>query len=308
MEYGVHLPLIGFDDTPVTLQRLQSFTETVERLGFRTLCANDHLVFAKPWFDGPTALASVLDRSGDMTLATTVSIPVVRGPAAMAKTLAAIDILSGGRLIAGIGPGSSALDYEIVGVPFEERWKRVDESVLAMRAYWRQGSPPFEGDFYSTNEVDLAPHPHGDSGIPMWIGSWGSAVGLRRAARLGDGWLASGYNTTPTVFGEAWVRLGQILEDSGKDPSAFPNAIASMFYYVTEDRDEARRTLTEVVGTAINRPIEELAERLPIGPAQECAEKLAAYEAAGAQRIYMWPVADELNQLETFWNRVVPLV
>ncbi len=226
----------------------------------------------------------------------------------MAKTLAAIDILSGGRLIAGIGPGSSALDYEIVGVPFGERWKRVDESVLAMRAYWRQGSPPFEGDFYSTKDVDLAPHPQRDSGIPMWIGSWGSAAGLRRAARLGDGWLASGYNTTPTIFGEAWVRLRRILEDSGKDPSTFPNAIASMFYYVTEDRDEARRILTEVVGPTINRPIEELAERLPIGPAQECAEKLAAYETAGAQRVYLWPVADELNQLEAFWDRVVPLV
>ena len=80
-----------------------------------------------------------------MTLATTVLVPVLRGPAATAKILAAIDLLSGGRLLVGLGPGSSARDYELVGVPFEERWTRLEESVQTLRAYWRADDVAFEG-------------------------------------------------------------------------------------------------------------------------------------------------------------------
>ena len=101
--------------------------------GSKFLCANDHLVFSQPWLDGPTALAAVVDASGTMTLATTVSNPVVRGPALTAKTLGAIDILSGGRLVVGVGPGSSERDYIAAGLPFEERWKRFNEVIEALR-------------------------------------------------------------------------------------------------------------------------------------------------------------------------------
>ena len=243
-----------------------------------------------------------------MKLATTLTLPVVRGPVATAKTLAAIDILSGGRLIVGVGPGSSARDYDSVGLPFEERWKRLDESVLALRALWQQGAPAFEGGFYSTRGIDLEPYPAQRPTPPIWIGSWGSPAGLRRTARLGDGWLASAYNTTPEVFSEAWGRLGGYLQDAGKTPEGFPNALATMFFYVTEDRNEAARILTDVVSPAINRPVEELAQRLPIGPADECAEKLVAYRSAGVQNVYLWPTGDDLHQLEAFWDRVVPLV
>jgi alkanesulfonate monooxygenase SsuD/methylene tetrahydromethanopterin reductase-like flavin-dependent oxidoreductase (luciferase family) len=253
-------------------------------------------------------MAAVLDRSGQMKLATTLTLPVVRGPVATAKTLAAIDILSGGRLIVGVGPGSSARDYDSVGLPFEERWKRLDESVLALRALWQHGAPAFEGIFYSTQGLDLEPYPAQRPTPPIWIGSWGSPAGLRRTARLGDGWLASAYNTTPEVFSDAWARLGGYLRDAGKRPEGFPNALATTFFYVTEDRSEAQRILTEVVSPALNRPAEELAQRLPIGPADECAEKLAAYRSAGVQSVYLWPTGDDLRQLEMFWDRVVPLV
>src|SRR5204863_493148 len=136
-------------------------------------------------------------------LATTVTVPVLRGPAATAKILAAIDLLSGGRLLVGLGPGSSARDYELAGVRFEERWKRLDEAVQALRAYWRADDVAFEGAFYSTAGFTLAPTPAQRPGPPIWIGSWGSAAGLRRVARLADGWLASGYNTTPELFAQA---------------------------------------------------------------------------------------------------------
>ena len=192
MDFGVHLPLISFQGEQRSINDLLAFTEAARDLGYTHLCANDHLVFSRPWLDGPTALASVLAHSGEMTLATTVAVPVLRGPAATAKILAAIDLLSGGRLLVGLGPGSSERDYELVGVSFEERWKRLDEAVQALRAYWRADDAAFEGAFYSTAGFTLTPTPVQRPGPPIWIGSWGSAgraetrcAPRRRLARLG---------------------------------------------------------------------------------------------------------------------------
>jgi probable F420-dependent oxidoreductase len=308
VDYGAHLPLIDLDRQPWTLHRLLEYAQTADSMGFQALSANDHLVYGRPWLDGPTALAAVLGRTGRMALATTVALPVVRGPVALAKSLAAIDLLSGGRLVVGVGPGSSARDYAAVGVPFEERWKRLDEAVQALRALWLGEGTPFKGEFYSTEGVTLEPRPAQRSGPPIWIGSWGSEAGLRRVARLGDGWLASAYNTTPVAFAADWRRLADQLEVFGKDPNRFPNAIATMFFCVTEDSATSERIVRDVLTPTLKRPEEELRERLLVGPAEDCAQKLAAYRAAGAQRIFLWPVEDELRQLATFQERVAPLV
>ena len=308
MDYGAHLPLIDLDRQPWTLHRLLEYAQTADSMGFQALSANDHLVYGRPWLDGPTALAAVLGRTGRMALATTVALPVVRGPVALAKSLAAIDLLSGGRLVVGVGPGSSARDYAAVGVPFEERWKRLDEAVQALRALWLGEGTPFKGEFYSTEGVTLEPRPAQRSGPPIWIGSWGSEAGLRRVARLGDGWLASAYNTTPVAFAADWRRLADQLEVFGKDPNRFPNAIATMFFCITEESTTLERIVRDVLTPVLKRPEEELRERLLVGPAEDCAQKLAAYRAAGAQRIFLWPVEDELPQLATFQERVAPLV
>ncbi len=309
MKFGVHLPLIGFEDNKeFTLGWLNDYASTANQSGYSTLCANDHLIFSRPWLDGPTALAAVLTASGSMKLATTVSIPVVRGPVTTAKTLGAIDILSGGRLVVGVGPGSSARDYALIGIPFEERWKRLDEAIKTLRSLWGHSVEAFEGDYYSTKDVSLEPHPVSPSGPPIWIGSWGSQAGLRRTARLGDGWLASAYNTTPQMFSEGKKRLDRYLQDANKSPNDFPNAMATAFMYITEDKAEADQVMDDIIVPTIGRPKEELVDRLPVGSAVDCAEKLSRYSAAGLQEVFLWPVADEINQIEIFMSQVAPLV
>jgi alkanesulfonate monooxygenase SsuD/methylene tetrahydromethanopterin reductase-like flavin-dependent oxidoreductase (luciferase family) len=308
MDFGLHLPLMDLGGNPFTLDHLITYAETGRELGFRALAANDHLVYPKPWLDGPTALAAILSHSGRMDLATTVSLPVVRGPVPLAKSLGAIDRLSGGRLITCVGPGSSARDYAAVGIPFEERWKRLDEVIQALRALWNPDAGVFKGDFYNTEGIVLEPFPAQKSGPPIWVGSWGSRAGLQRVARLADGWLASGYNTTPELFAKGWQQLQEFLVREGKEPSSFPNAMATMWLYVTEDERDAERMLNEVLAPTLNRPVAELRERLPIGSAQDCAEKLAAYQRVGVQRVYLWPLANELDQIKIFMRQVVPLM
>jgi probable F420-dependent oxidoreductase len=306
MDFGAHLPLMDFGGHPYSLEHLTTYTRTASDLGFSALSVNDHMVFSVPWLDGPTALAAMVSHSGSMTLATTVSLPVIRGPVALAKSMAAIDHLSGGRLIVGVGPGSSAQDYEAVGVDFAERWVRLDESIHALRSLWRAGAAPYNGRFYSTEGVDLEPRPVDRNGPPIWIGSWGSDAGLRRVARLADGWLASAYNITPPEFAVAWSRLREALPTHGKDPASFPNALATMWFHITDSPSDADRVMRERIVPTIHRPEEMLRDRLPVGPAEQFAEKLAAFAAAGVQRVFVWPVANEARQLELFCDTVVP--
>jgi alkanesulfonate monooxygenase SsuD/methylene tetrahydromethanopterin reductase-like flavin-dependent oxidoreductase (luciferase family) len=251
----------------------------------------------------------VIEEAKDMTLAMTVCLPVIRGPAQAAKTLAAIDILSGGRLLVGVGPGSSARDYAAADLSFETRWQRFDEATQALRALLSADSRDFEGEFYSTHDVVLEPAPAQRPGPPIWSGSWGSKPGLRRVVRLGDGWLASGYNTTPDTFRLGLSYLTSQLKGAGRESERFPSALATMWLYVTESRKAAERILVELLAPMLNRPVELVRSLfLPVGGAEACAEILSAYAEAGVQRVFVWPLGDELRQLELFQERVRPLV
>src|SRR3954454_6208871 len=101
-----------FQDQELSLRRLEAATDTARDCGFAAVSANDHFAFQTPWLDGLTALASMVERSGEMQLATTLALAVLRGPVPLAKALVALDVLSEGRVIAGVGPGSSQRDYD----------------------------------------------------------------------------------------------------------------------------------------------------------------------------------------------------
>src|SRR6266516_5754197 len=297
---------MDFGGHPYMLDDLLDYTKTAARLGFTTLCANDHLVFSVPWLDGPTALAVAIRDSGTMTLATTVALAVVRGPVPVAKSLGAIDRLSGGRALVVVGPGSSPRDYESVGVDFEERWQRLDEAVLALRALWGSDAEPFVGRFYSTEEINLQPAPAQPGGPPLWIGSWGSAAGLRRVARLGDGWLASAYNITPAGFAAAGALLREELAAAGRPADGFPHALVTMWTWITEDRAEAERILTGRLAPLLKRDPGTLRGRVCVGPAGMCAEMLSGFAEAGCRRVHFWPLGAERRQIDLIASKVLP--
>ncbi len=308
MQFGVHLPQIGWEgQEPIDLDRVIAVATAAERLGYGTITANDHLVYQRPWLDGPTALAAVLTAAPTVRLMTSVALPVVRGPVALAKTLGAIDLLSGGRVDAGLGPGSSAADYALAGIPFDERWARFDEAVAAVRALWDIDAPPFVGRFYDTTDVRLAPAPAQAKGPPIWIGSWGSSAGLRRVARLGDGWLASGYNSTPEAFATSWATLGGMLEAEGRDPATFGSTMATTWLFLTDDANEAR-AVNERLSQMLHRPIDEIEGHLPVGSPAACLDLLGRYRDAGLQRVSVWPMKDEVDQLERVAAEIIPLL
>jgi alkanesulfonate monooxygenase SsuD/methylene tetrahydromethanopterin reductase-like flavin-dependent oxidoreductase (luciferase family) len=309
VDLGIHLPLMQFGDEELSRGRLEQAVDAARECGLAAVSANDHFVFSTPWLDGPTALASVIERTGDMTIATTVLLAVLRGPVPLAKTLAALDVLSEGRLVAALGPGSSKRDYETLGIPFEERWKRFAEAITVLRSLLEATPPPSEAHYYSVPaDIELAPGPRNSRGIPLWIGSWGSDAGLRRVARIADGWLASAYNTTPERFAEACDRLARELEEHGREAHGLPNALATMWTWITKDRHEAGRVLHDVIAPLLNRAPGDLEDQLCIGPPEQCAALLSRYAKAGCQRVYLWPLGDERRQIELVASEVAPLI
>ena len=306
MKLGVHLPLMEFGGEGLSRRRLMDAVDAARESGLAAVSTNDHFVFTTPWLDGPTALAAVIERSGDMTLATTISLAALRGPVSLAKTLAALDLLSEGRLIAGVGPGSTDRDYAALGIPFEERWKRFDESVPILRALLRGEQPP-AGPHFAAPDRPLAPRPHRGE-VPLWIGSWGSDAGLARVARLADGWLASAYNTTPERFATAKESLARKLRDRGREPAGFPNGLVTMWTWVTDDRPDAERALRDVLGPVLRRDPESLRNHLCIGSAEHCAEILSGYVRAGCEWVQLWPLGDEPRQIERIAGDVRPRI
>jgi alkanesulfonate monooxygenase SsuD/methylene tetrahydromethanopterin reductase-like flavin-dependent oxidoreductase (luciferase family) len=294
VKVGVHLPLMEFGSEGQSLARVTDAVDAARDCGLYAVSANDHFVFSTPWLDGLTALAAVVERSGGMTLATTVSLSALRGPVPLAKSLAALDLLSNGRLIAGVGPGSSQRDYEAVGVSFEERWRRFEESVVALRA------------LLNGSDGRLEPPPARE--VPIWIGSWGSDAGLSRVARLADGWLASAYNTSPERFAAARGSLREKLQARGREAEGFPNALVTMWAWVTEDRREADRVLNDVLAPLLRRDPGGLRDGLCIGAAEHCAELLSRYARAGCEWIQLWPLGDERRQIERFAADVLPRI
>ncbi|MEE4025292.1 LLM class flavin-dependent oxidoreductase [Gordonia sp. PKS22-38] len=299
--FGAHLPLIGHDRTEST--SLERFVDAARDLGFSALGANDHVVFSEPWLDGMVALSSVVERSADLTLVTTVALPVIRGPAMTAKAAVALDILSEGRLVLGVGPGSSSADYASAGIPFDQRWPRFDESVRVLRRALTDPPGPHAGRFYDVPVLEPAPA----RTIPIWVGSWGSAAGLRRAVALGDGWLASAYNTSPQKIASGRDRIRDTLRTAGRDDTTFPTVIATMWTYITDSAAEAAARVDELA-RMLRRDPTVLGDHLLIGPAEVCAARLARYADVGVAGVFIWPVDDPVDQLRHFGTSVAPLV
>jgi alkanesulfonate monooxygenase SsuD/methylene tetrahydromethanopterin reductase-like flavin-dependent oxidoreductase (luciferase family) len=303
MEAGVHLPQCAFDGQVADATKLTQFVDVARELGFAAIAANDHFAFTRPWLDGPTLLAAVAGHAGDMDLATTIALPALRGPAPLAAALATLDVLAHGRVVAGIGPGSSRTDYALARFSFADRWTQFVEAASTMRALLSDHQVP--SIWSDALPLDQRPATSVASGpIPLWIASWGSAAGMRRVIRLGDGWVASAYHASVEDFIDARRWLDAQVRQLGHP--RLPCAVATMWTYVTDDAAVADRLLRDVLAPALGRDPEQLRARTCIGPVEVCQELLARYREAGCDRIYLWPIADEIEQLQRIATELLP--
>jgi probable F420-dependent oxidoreductase len=180
-----------------------AFARAAEDLGYRHLLAYDHVLGADPevhhgWtgfydlddtFHEPLVLFSWLAGQTSLEFATGILIAPQRQTALLAKQVAELDLLSGGgRLRLGLGIGWNQVEYEALGVPFEQRGARLDEQISVLRRLWTEPSVTMEGTFHTVTGAGIAPLPPSGP-IPLWLGGAAPAA-LARVGRTADGWFA----------------------------------------------------------------------------------------------------------------------
>jgi probable F420-dependent oxidoreductase len=191
--FGINLGACASPDVAARVAR------AAEAAGFDSVWTGEHVVLPDPqappspapprtpFLDPLVALAHLAAHTARLRLATGIVILPQRNPLVLAKAVASLDVLSGGRALLGVGAGYLHQEFAALGVPFARRGARTDEYIDAMRALWAQEKPAFAGEFVSFSGVDAQPRPVQAGGVPIVVGGT-SAGALRRAVARGHGW------------------------------------------------------------------------------------------------------------------------
>jgi probable F420-dependent oxidoreductase len=209
---------------------IRDYAQAAEDLGYEHLLAYDHVLGADPsnregWrgythktmFHEPLTLFSYLAAvTKRLELVSGVIVLPQRQSALVAKQAAEVDVLSSGRLRLGVGIGWNAVEYEALGEDFHTRGARIEEQLEVMRLLWTAEVISYEGKYHRIDEAGINPLPV-QRPIPVWMGARAD-VGLRRTARVADGWLPQGQ--PDDSMREALKRLRGYAEEAGRDPES----------------------------------------------------------------------------------------
>ncbi len=230
MKLGVVFPQLEIGHDPTVIR---DFAQTVEGLGYDYLLAYDHVVGANPdrpggfhgaythesTFHEPLVLFGYLaGLTTRLELWTGVIILPQRQTVLVAKQAAQAQLLSGGRLVLGVGVGWNEVEYEALGENFHNRGRRIEEQVALLRELWKKHAISFEGHYHRVSRAGLNPLP--PARIPIWMGGTSEAV-IERVGRLADGWLLQP-NLREKDGGIApyFERIRESAERAGRDPAS----------------------------------------------------------------------------------------
>jgi probable F420-dependent oxidoreductase len=221
--------LFALNQGPVAREALERIGPLAEELGYDWVVVGEHVVVPDPRvrpspmepedpiLDGVVSLAFLAAQTERIRLVTGIVILPQRNPLVLAKQLASVDVLSGGRLVFGLGVGYLEPEMSAIGVPMERRGRRADEYLAAVRALWEQEKPSFDGEFVSFSGVNAYPRPI-QRPLPVIVGGRTPAA-HRRAVRRADGWY--GYWLDLERTADQLDGIQAALAAAGRDRSDF---------------------------------------------------------------------------------------
>jgi probable F420-dependent oxidoreductase len=291
---------------PVPAEQL-ALVERIEALGYDSVWSGDHLSFHNPGYESLTLLSAYAARTSKLKIGTAVYLLALRQPAAVAKITSTLDVLSGGRLIFGVGVGGeNPKEFEVAGIPVNERGARVDEGIEVVRALWTQTPASFSGRFVKFDGVSLDPKPVQPGGPPIWIGGRSDAA-LRRAGRVGNGWIS--YVVTPERFGQSVEKIRAAASESGRNLDGF-EAAHLVFATFGKDYERAKAAWIQRLSKRYNQDFAPYAERYGIiGTPARCIEKLERFVEAGCSYFVLDVISDPQDkraQLEAAASEILP--
>jgi alkanesulfonate monooxygenase SsuD/methylene tetrahydromethanopterin reductase-like flavin-dependent oxidoreductase (luciferase family) len=293
MDLGLALPQYDYPGTgsiPLPWSTVAGYATTAERLRFRSLWLSDHISMTVERHGGPpgehrgfeplVTLGGLTRITTSATLGTLVLCSQLRPVTVLAKMLAGVDHMSGGRLVAGMGAGWHEADYTAAGVPFERPGRRLQQlsaAIEAVRIVWRgdPGAPP------------CLPAPVQAGGPPVWVGGRGDRM-LELVARHADGWHL-GWTLTRAAYRQRVDVLERACERVGRDPASITRAIG-LFTLVGEDEADLRKRFERLRGQVppgvLDRfTLDEWKSGRLVGTVEQVSEQMAGWADAGVAHL-----------------------
>jgi probable F420-dependent oxidoreductase len=317
MQFGISAPFRGLLANP---EDIRAIAQVAERLGFGYLTVSDHILCPRsidakypyaddgefPWTQGGggdcmeqfTLMAWLCAATTKLRLLTSVVVIPHRNPLFMAKSIATMDVLSGGRISIGCGTGWMREEFEALGIaPFEKRGQVTNEYIGAMKALWTMENPSYDSEFVKFRDVIFDPKPVQKPHPPLWIGGE-SGPAMRRVAAVGDVWYPFASNpkfrlASADAYRERAQRMKQAVAEAGRDPAAVGLAYNSPYHSEQAVMLDGQRVA--MTGTGEQR-----------------AADARAFAEAGAETMMVNLTANDrqqmLDRMEAFAAEVMPHV
>jgi alkanesulfonate monooxygenase SsuD/methylene tetrahydromethanopterin reductase-like flavin-dependent oxidoreductase (luciferase family) len=289
VKFGILLPtrevILSGRSEPSSIYDL---ADRAEALGFHSVWVGDSVV-AKPRLDALTTLAAVGARTKRIRLGTAVYLAALRNPVLVAHMVGTVDWLSRGRVDLGIGYARphdpvQEHEYKVLGHDPAKRIKMSEELVQIVRKLWRESDVSYSGSFSSFEHVTVEPKPVQSGGVPIWLASNNIEPGLKRVARMADGWLNN--ITDPKVYKECLGKIRAYAAEAGRDPQAIQ---PGLYFTFAAGKDNAVREGQSFLSQYYHRPYDAVAKAMlcVLGSWDEVMEQIQAYIEAGARTLVL---------------------
>ena len=324
MKFGFCLPTFSFSDLDYkTCGRIRDFATRAEALGYDALWVPEHLLTARglygtAWLSPLEVLSYAAGATSRIKLATGSLIPPIRNPVFLAKEIASLVYLSGGRFELGIGVGWDAAEFQVAGVPLPERGARTDEILDLWAQLWTGKEVTHRGRYYAFPPVTIDPPlpkpPRlwmaGGAKIPTSLSPDPPVIApsvLERICRRADGWLARAAGTNEMILGD-WTQIAQRLQEIGRPRASLTFGHLNFTHVVATDREdvahrEQRPRLERVMGT--HRSWEHVTRCYLLGTPAQIRARIAELAEAGLEYLVLSPLDYDLAQLDLWQAEIV---
>lgn len=324
MKFGLRIPSFAWPRlTYAEAQGLREYSQRVEALGFDAVWVIEHLlvaplIYGVSWLDPLVVLSFVAGGTRTIKIGTGILVLPLRNPVILAKEIATLDSVSGGRFILGIGLGWDPKEFEAVGIPIRERAARTDEALELLRRLLTEPHVTFKGRFYACDDVTIDPRPA--RMLPIWMagGSANRAPGvadspvmapgvLRRLVKA-DGWICRSGGSDLEAVKRDWADLQAYARSVGRDPGSITFAHAQFVHIVeTTDRDKALDIQVPLFQRVMghHRDRATLVDSYLIGTIDDMHARISELQSCGLQYLILNPVTDDPRQLELIHRYLV---
>lgn len=324
MQFGLRIPSIGWPDLTYERTRaLRTYCQRVEALGFHAIWVIDHylptpLIYAVSWLDPLEVLSFAASCTERIKLGTAILVLPFREPVLLAKQIATLDYLSGGRFLFGVGTGWDPKEFQVLGLRQEERGARTDEVLDVVLRLLTERNVTHRGRFFQFEDLTIEPMP--PRRPPLWVagGSVTHAPGapekpyvargvLRRIMRA-DAWIARSSGSAEEDVRNDWEQVQAHARSVGRDPSTILFAHTQFLHIVdTADREKAYarqgEVFQQIFGT--HRSFGDLKASYLMGTVDDMVARLEALRKIGLQYLILNPVTDEADQLDLIHKHLV---